>query len=105
GGLVQAQAQGPEPTLDDMLAQRQTLDEMMAEFLPRVAKPTLSGAGPTPGTRGERLLANLQALKIYVGQAGTARGAGPGDAEAAMNLFARIARLTPGCTRRPPTLQ
>ena len=81
-------------SLDEILGQRHELDGLMREFLPRVANPTLPGPGAAAGSRSARLMAQVQALKIFVGQAGTQRSAGAGAADASFDLFARIARVT-----------
>jgi hypothetical protein len=95
GSLVNSSSRGTGTrSLADILGDRSKLDGLMAEFLPRVAHPTLRGPGAQPGTRAAQLMADLQALKLYAGQAGTQRNAGAGALEAAMDLFARIARLT-----------
>lgn len=93
GRLVEQGTQ-PSRSLDTMLQQRQSLDELMVDFLPRVARPTLLGPGAPASSRPGQLMAWLQALKLYVGQAGMAPNAGPGAQAVAMDLFTRIARLT-----------
>jgi hypothetical protein len=95
GGLVDASRSGSGArSLADILGDRSKIDGLMAEFLPRVAQPTLRGPGAKPGTAAARLMTDLQALKLYAGQSGTQRNAGAGAMAAAMDLFARIARLT-----------
>ena len=95
GGLVDSSSRGSGTrSLADILGDRSQLDGLMAEFLPRVAHPTLRGPGAQPGTRAAQLMADLQALKLFAGQSGTQRNAGAGAIDVAMDLFARIARLT-----------
>ena len=81
-------------SLEDILANRGKLEALKRQLEPQVKRPSLKGAGAPAGSNSERLLAALQELKGFVGAAGMAPDAATGMREVAMDLFARIARLT-----------
>ncbi len=81
-------------SLEAMMANRGQLEALKRELEPQLRKPSLKGPGAAPGSHGERLLAALQELKIFVGAAGMAQGSPAGMREAAMDLFVRLGRLT-----------
>jgi len=92
GGLVTEY--GAARSLDDLVDNRGKLDALMAELQARVKKPSLKGPGAQAGSRAEQVLAALQALKLFVGAAGTAHGVAEAERDRAIDLFTRIARLT-----------
>lgn len=81
-------------SLEAMMANRGQLEALQRELDPQVRKPSLKRPGAAPGSRGERLLAALQELKLFVGTAGMARDSSDEMRMAAMDLFARLGRLT-----------
>lgn len=85
---------GAAGSLDKHVEARGRLDALMAEFRTRLKKPSLKGLGPLAGSRGDRVLAALQDLKLFVAAAGSAYGVADGDREHAFELTRRIARLT-----------
>ena len=93
GGWVEGY--GAVQTLEDSLASRAKLGSLMDEFQPRAKRPSLSGPGPSPDSREERVMASLQELKLFVLTVTTSYAAASGTREAALDLFPRIGRLTP----------
>ncbi len=83
-----------EQSLPGMLANRGRLDGLIREFQAHIKKPTLAGPGTPAGSRNQTILAALQELKSFVAAAGTDPRNPAGMRESAMNLFARIARVT-----------
>jgi hypothetical protein len=83
-----------EQSLEDMLANRGRLDGLIREFHAQIKRPSLAGPGAPSDSRNQMILAALQELKSFVAAAGTNPCNPPGMCESAMNLFARIARLT-----------
>ncbi|MDO9597299.1 MAG: hypothetical protein Q7J47_06225 [Azoarcus sp.] len=81
-------------SLDAMMANRGKMDALQRELNPQVRRPSLKGPVAAQGSRGERLLAALQELKMFVGAAGMAPDSSADMREAAMDLFARLGRLT-----------
>jgi hypothetical protein len=83
-----------EQSLEDMLANRGRPDGLFREFHAPIKGPGLAGPGAPPVSRNQMILAALQELKSFVAAAGTDPRNPPAMRESAMNLFARIARLT-----------
>lgn len=81
-------------SLDAMMANRGQLEALQRELDPQVRKPSLKGPGSTPGSHGQRLLAALQELKVFIGTVGMAGDSSDELRMAAMDLFARLGRLT-----------
>jgi nucleoside 2-deoxyribosyltransferase len=94
GELVDAGTAGGSRSLEEMIAGAGALGSMVRELEAQGRRPSLTGPGPTPGSRTERLLAALQDLKMFVFSAHGLPGAPPGMRGAALALFPRIARLT-----------
>ena len=93
GDVVQ-QGTSSAQSLEDMLANRGNLDALIRELQPQAKKPSLKGTGAPAGSREGQLLARMQDLKMFVGNAGMASGVPAGMRDAAIALFPRIARLT-----------
>lgn len=85
---------GSVRTVDDSLQSRAKLGSLMESFLPMVARPTLEGPGPVPGSAGERVLSWMQELKMFTLALSTGRGEASGVRETALQMFPRIASLT-----------
>jgi hypothetical protein len=83
-----------ENSLEDMIANRGRLDGLVRELHAQIKKPSLAGPGAPVDSRNQSILAALLELKSFFAAAGTDPGSSAGMREAAMNLFARIARLT-----------
>lgn len=81
-------------SLEAMMANRGKIDALKRELSPQARNPSLKGPGAAQGSRGGRLLAALQELKMFVGAAGMAPNSSAEMREAAMELFARLGRLT-----------
>jgi len=81
-------------SLEEIVANRGRLEALQRELEPQVRRPSLKRGGATPESLGPRLLQVLQPLKMYVGGIGMAQGCPDGMRDAAMDLFARIAKLT-----------
>ena len=81
-------------SLEAMMANSGKVEALQRELSPQARKPSLKGPGAAQGSRGGRLLAALQELKMFIGAAGMAPGSSVEMREAAMDLFARLGRLT-----------
>jgi len=81
-------------SLEDMIANRGNLDALMRELQPQAKKPSFRGNRVPTDSPSGKLLARIQDLKMYVGNAGMASGLPSGMRDAAMALFSRIAKLT-----------
>jgi hypothetical protein len=88
------EAYGAVQSYEDSIASRHKLSALLEEFQTRARRPSLKGPGPSPGSHGEKVLASLQELKMFVQAVATDSGVPMGIREAAMDLFPRVARLT-----------
>jgi hypothetical protein len=93
GGLVERGTTGGR-TLDEMLADRESLDGLFREVAAQGRNPSLRGPGAPAASRAGRVLAALQELKMFVVSSGVRNGAAGGLQNATIDLFPRIARLT-----------
>jgi len=93
GQMVAAGGQ-PGRSMTDMLADRGKLESLRRAMEPMVQRPSLAGAGWPAGSRGQRLLAQLQALKMQVSAAAFAPSRSDHLRDAARSLFEQLGRLT-----------
>jgi hypothetical protein len=91
GQMVQDSTQ-PDLSLAERMAHRGKLAALQRELEPKVRRPERTT--PAPDSPAAGLLEALQALKMHVGGLGMATGCPPRLRDVAIDLFARLGRLT-----------
>jgi len=84
----------PGKSLEEMTRDRGKLDDLMAEMLTKVKKPTLAGPPLPAGSRAEKVFQLLQDLKTFIGAESMKTQKADGETNATMDLFLRLGHLT-----------
>lgn len=84
----------PDKSLEEMTRDRGKLDNLMTEMLTRIKKPSLPGPELPERSRAEKVFQLLQERKAFIASENMKSRKSDGEASVAIDLFARLARLS-----------